>query len=204
MDSLHSVSPRKILSFTTLKRDNSEDCLFPKLILPQVNLVNLDMFFYGFGQDVKTNDYKVMKMTQFNRNDDEDDEGYFFDYEVKVYSLKNDSWRKITKFPGYLRFMFQFFYHLLHRRGYGVLAGGVFHWVMPPRIELGMRNRIVGFDLGTEEFAEVLQPECADRNYMLDVGVLGGCLCAICNYDQVSVDVWVMKVYGVKVSIDSL
>ncbi|XWS19308.1 hypothetical protein CRYUN_Cryun31cG0004400 [Craigia yunnanensis] len=156
--------------------------------------------FYGFGQDVKTNDYKLVRMVQFNKNDDEDDEGYFFDYEVKVYSLKNDSWRKITKFPRYLRFMFQFFYHLLHRRGYGVLAGGVLHWVMPPRIELGMRNKIVGFDLGTEEFVEVPQPDCADRNYLLDVGVLEGCLCAICNYDQVSVDVWVMKEYGVKKS----
>ena len=156
--------------------------------------------FYGFGQDVKTNDYKLVRMVQFNKNDDEDDEGYFFDYEVKVYSLKTDSWIKITKLPRYLRFMFQFFYHLLHRRGYGVLAGGFLHWVMPPRIELGMRNKIVGFDLGTEEFVEVPQPDCADRNYLLDVGVLEGCLCAICNYDQVSVDVWVMKEYGVKES----
>ncbi|XVE87675.1 hypothetical protein DITRI_Ditri19aG0006800 [Diplodiscus trichospermus] len=156
--------------------------------------------FYGFGQDVKTNDYKVVRMAQFNRNEDEDDQGYFFDYEVKVYSLKKESWRKITKLPSYLRFMFQFFYHLLNRRGYGVLAGGVLHWVMPPRIELGMRNRIVGFDLGTEEFIEVPQPECANRNYLLDVGVLDGCLCAICNYDQSSADVWVMKEYGFKES----
>ncbi|XVF28012.1 hypothetical protein REPUB_Repub14bG0159100 [Reevesia pubescens] len=156
--------------------------------------------FYGFGQDLKTGDYKVVRMVQFKKNDDEDDEGYFFNYEVKIYSLKSDSWRKITRVPSYLRFMFQFFYHLLHRRGYGVLADGVLHWVMPPRIEFGMlRNRIVGFDLGTEEFIEVPQPElCADRNYLLDVGVLEGCLCAICSYDQVSVDVWVLKEYGVK------
>ncbi|OMO64711.1 hypothetical protein COLO4_31897 [Corchorus olitorius] len=156
--------------------------------------------FYGFGQDVRTNDYKVLRMVQFKKSDDEDDEGYFFDYEVKVYSLKNDSWRKITKLPRYLRFMFQFFYHLLHRRGIGVLAGGVLHWVMPPRIEFGMGNRIVGFDLGAEEFVAVPQPECADRNYLLDVGVLEGRLCAICNYDQQTSDVWVMKEYGVKAS----
>lgn len=157
--------------------------------------------FYGFGQDVKTNDYKVVRMAQFNKDDDDgDDEGCFFDYEVKVYSLKNDCWRKITKLPRYLRLMFQFFYHLLHRRGYGVLACGVLHWIMPPRIELGMRNWIVGFDLGTEVFVEVPQPDCPDRNYLLDVGVLEGCLCAICNYDQVSVDVWIMKEYGVKES----
>lgn len=156
--------------------------------------------FYGFGQDVKTNDYKVVRMVQFNKSDDEDDEGIFYDYEVKVYSLKNDSWRKITKLPCYLRFMFQFFYHLLHRRGYGVLAGGVLHWVMPPRIELGPRNRIVGFDLGNEEFIEVPQPECADKNYLLDVAALEGRLCAVCNYDQEKIDVWTMKEYGVKQS----
>ncbi|EOY28895.1 hypothetical protein QUC31_013296 [Theobroma cacao] len=157
--------------------------------------------FYGFGQDVKTDDYKVVRMAQFNKDDEEDDEGYFFDYEVKVYSLKNDSWRKITELPHYLRFMFQFFYHLLHRRGYGVLAGGVLHWVMPPRIELGMRtSRIVGFDLTTEKFVKVPQPECADRNYLLDVAALDGCLCAVCNYNQEFVDVWVMKEYGMKES----
>ncbi|KAL4335579.1 hypothetical protein GQ457_07G027940 [Hibiscus cannabinus] len=157
--------------------------------------------FFGFGQDVRTNDYKVVRMAQFNENDDEDDEGHSFDYEVKVYSLKNDCWRKITKLPFYLRFMFQFFYHLLHRRGYGVLAAGVLHWVMPPRMELGIfSNKIVGFDLGTEEFTEVPQPECADRGFLLDVGVLEGCLCAVCNYDQVNIDVWVMKEYGVKES----
>lgn len=156
--------------------------------------------FYGFGQDVKTNDYKVVRMVQFNKSDDEDDEGIFYDYEVKVYSLKNDSWRKITKLPPYLRFMFQFFYHLLHRRGYGVLAGGVLHWVMPPRIELGPRNRIVGFDLGNEEFIEVPQPECADKNYLLDVAALEGHLCAVCNYDQEKIDLWTMKEYGVKQS----
>ncbi|XVE51001.1 hypothetical protein DITRI_Ditri02bG0002400 [Diplodiscus trichospermus] len=173
---------------------------FSEIDLPPGESCKSGYVFYGFGQDVKTSDYKILRMVQFNKNDDEDDEGCFYDFEVKVYSLKNNFWRKITKLPRYLRFMFQFFFHLLHRRGYGVLAGGVLHWVMPPRIELGMRNRIVGFDLGTEEFVEVPQPECANRNYMLDVGVLEGCLCAICNYDQVTADVWVMKEYGVKES----
>ncbi|MBA0751678.1 hypothetical protein Gogos_000586, partial [Gossypium gossypioides] len=104
-------------------------------------------------------------MAQLNKNDYKDDEGIFYDYEFKVYSLKNDSWRKITKLPHYLRFMYQFFYHLMHRRGYGMLTGGVLHWVMPLRIQLGSRNRIVGFDHGNEEFIEVSQPECSDKNY---------------------------------------
>lgn len=155
--------------------------------------------FYGFGQDIVSNDYKIVRMVQFYKNKD-DEEGCYFDYEVKVYSLRNNSWKKITKLPPYLRFLFVFFYHLLHRRGYGVLANGVLHWVLPPRIEMDGRNMIVGFDLGTEEFLEVQQPETNDQNFLLDLGVLEGCLCMICNYNQVNVDVWIMKEYGSKES----
>ncbi|GKV18742.1 hypothetical protein SLEP1_g29081 [Rubroshorea leprosula] len=159
--------------------------------------------FYGFGQDIKSNDYKVVRMVQFYKNED-DEEGCYYDYEVKIYSLMHNCWKKITKFPRYLRFLFMFFYHLLHRRGYGVLANGVLHWVLPPRSEMGWRNMIVGFDLGTEEFTEVPQPDNIDENFLLDVGVLDGCLCMICNYNQVNVEILVMKRYGLKESWTSL
>ncbi|GLU15702.1 hypothetical protein SLE2022_321720 [Rubroshorea leprosula] len=155
--------------------------------------------FYGFGQDVISNDYKVVRMVQFYRIEN-DEEGSFFDYEVKVYSLNNNSWKKISNLPCYLRFLFLFFYHLLHRRGYGVLVSGVLHWVLPPRSETSGRNMIVGFDLGTEEFLQVPQAENTDENFLLDVGVLDGCLCMICNYNQFSVDILVMKEYGLKES----
>ncbi|XP_039030779.1 F-box protein CPR1-like [Hibiscus syriacus] len=59
-----------------------------------------------------------------------------------------------------------------------------------------IRNTIVGFDLGTEELIEVPQPNCADKSYLLDVGVLEGRLCVVCNYDQEKIDAWVMKEYG--------
>ncbi|GLU20566.1 hypothetical protein SLE2022_367570 [Rubroshorea leprosula] len=89
-------------------------------------------------------------------------------------------------------------------RGYGVLANGVLHWVLPPRSEMGWRNMIVGFDLGTEEFTEVPLPDNIDQNFLLDVGVLDGCLCMICNYNQVNVEILVMKRYGLKESWTSL
>lgn len=181
--------------------------------------------FYGFGKDLKSNDYKIVRMVQFkstaarNHNNDggdgeeeeeneEEEEGggggfanSLFDYEVKVFSVKNRSWHKIRDLPRYLRYLFEFFFHLLHRRGYGVFANGVVHWVLPPRIELmELRYNIIGFDLSAEKFVKLPQPEYQDRNFLLDVGVLEGNLCAVCNYNQDCVDVWIMREYGVKES----
>lgn len=58
---------------------------------------------------------------------------------------------------------------------------------------------IVSLDLGKETYGEVLQPEYAEGCKTLTLGVLGELLCAVCNYHESRVvDVWVMKVYGVK------
>jgi hypothetical protein len=61
-------------------------------------------------------------MVQFLGQDGDgyvDEDGVFF-AEVKVYSLKTNSWREINDLPYYL---------LFHRRGFGVLASGALHWV---------------------------------------------------------------------------
>ncbi|XP_044461900.1 F-box protein CPR1-like [Mangifera indica] len=161
--------------------------------------------FFGFGYDHVKDDYKVVRMVRFKQGED-DDIGWFIDYEVKVFSLKTNSWRRIKKLPNYLRFMFQFYFHLMHRRGYGVYACGVLHWMLPRKPELGIVNLIVGFDLVAEEFRVLPQPDYGEneKDFVLDVGVLEGLLCVICNYDQVKVDVWMMKEYGVKESWSKL
>ncbi|XP_044497304.1 F-box protein CPR1-like [Mangifera indica] len=155
--------------------------------------------FFGFGYDHVNDDYKVVRMVRF-KQDEDDNNGWFSEYEVKVFSLKTSSWRRIKKLPNYLSFMFQFYFHLMHRRGYGVYVCGVLHWVLPRRPELGVSNLIVAFDLVAEEFKVLPQPDYGDneRDFVLDVGVLEGRLCVILNYDQVKVDVWMMKEYGVK------
>ncbi|KAJ0016551.1 hypothetical protein Pint_09539 [Pistacia integerrima] len=164
--------------------------------------------FYGFGHDPIKDDYKLLRMVQFKENDpDEIVSSSSFGYEVKVYSLKTNSWRKISNLPKYLRYLFQFFYHLMFRRGYGVLASGSLHWVAPRRLELvDVPNLIVAFDLVKEEFRELSLPDYGDesdninKNFQLDVGVLEGSLCVVCYRDQVYADVWMMKEYGVKES----
>lgn len=46
------------------------------------------------------------------------------------------------------------------------------------------------------------QPYCIDGNEIgdkkttLDMGLLEGCPCVVCNYDSVYFDVWMMKEYG--------
>lgn len=158
--------------------------------------------FYGFGYDSVNDDYKVVRMVQFRRDED-DDIGCFFPYEVKVYSLRTDSWKRVETSPFQLQFLFNFYYHLMFRRGYGVLACNNLHWVMPRSHELGNRNVIFGFDLAAELFHIVPVPDYdADHSpeFQMDLGTLNDCLCVICNYGQAYVDVWVMKEYGVKES----
>ncbi|VVB07752.1 unnamed protein product [Arabis nemorensis] len=156
--------------------------------------------FYGLGYDSVNDDYKVVRMVQFKRDSD-DELGCSFPYEVKVFSLKMNSWKRIVSVSPSIQLLFYFYYHLLYRRGYGVLAGNSLHWVLPRRPGLIAFNIIVRFDLAIEEFDIVRFPEAVvngDVDIQMDIGVLDGCLCLMCNYDQKYVDVWMMKEYNVR------
>lgn len=65
------------------------------------------------------------------------------------------------------------------------------HWVSPYPIHFDLPNSIVVFDLTAEEFRELPQPYCIDGNEIgdkkttLDMGLLEGCPCVVCNYDSV-------------------
>uniref|UniRef100_A0A2N9I8H1 F-box domain-containing protein n=1 Tax=Fagus sylvatica TaxID=28930 RepID=A0A2N9I8H1_FAGSY len=140
---------------------------------------------YGFGYDEKSDDYKVVRLVQFYADDND-----LWESEVKVYSLKNDSWNRVQDCPYYLRY----------KRGYGMLASGALHWVVNPKAESDKTNLILTFDLGVEEYRLVPQPDFVDKDFHMNVGVLGGCLTIQCNHFKVNLDVWVMKEYGVKES----
>ncbi|XP_057963868.1 F-box protein CPR1 [Malania oleifera] len=155
--------------------------------------------FYGFGHDPVSDDYKVVRMIQFASEN-----GDLFSAQVKVFSLKSNSWREIKGFPDYVRYMFQPYYYLFYRRGYGTFAGGALHWVAPAVLESPSTNLIVAFDLKLERFGLVQQPDRSNGIFQLDVGVLDGCLCMSCNYQNDYVDVWVMKEYGVRDSWTNL
>ncbi|XP_059631098.1 F-box protein CPR1-like isoform X2 [Cornus florida] len=149
---------------------------------------------YGFGFDSVSDDYKLVRIVQFcGFNDD------LFYSEVKVYSLKSNSWRRIQCFPYYLRY----------ERVNAAVVGGVLHWVVSRKPKSEMANLIAAFDLGVEEYRLVPLSDYLDRefhktlnNYFrINVRVLGGCLCVICHYAvEDRDDIWVMKDYGVKES----
>ncbi|CAA7054415.1 unnamed protein product [Microthlaspi erraticum] len=156
--------------------------------------------FYGLGYDSVNDDYKIVRMVQFKR-DSNDELGCSFPYEVKVFSLKKNSWKRIDSNFSTIQLLFYFYYHLLYRRGYGVLAGNSLHWVLPRRPGLIAFNIVIRFDLALEEFEIVRLPEAVmngEIDIQMDIGVLDGCLCLMCNYDQKHVDVWVMREYNVR------
>ncbi|KAA8516862.1 hypothetical protein F0562_017320 [Nyssa sinensis] len=144
---------------------------------------------YGFGHDVVNDEYKLVRMVQFYGVDLDS-----FESEVKVCNLKSNSWRRIPDFP----------YYLLYKQWNGMLVSGALHWVVTRKPESDTANLIAAFDIRTEDYRLVPQPEYSDENFHMNVGVLGGCLSIFCNYYSVRVDIWVMKEYGVKESWTNL
>ncbi|CAL5364226.1 unnamed protein product [Camellia sinensis] len=65
---------------------------------------------YGFGYDSSNDDYKVVRISNFNDS-----------LEVKIYSLRTDSWRKIQDFPSNIIGF--------HSMDSGKLANGSLNWV---------------------------------------------------------------------------
>ncbi|KAK9015214.1 hypothetical protein V6N11_006331 [Hibiscus sabdariffa] len=152
----------------------------------------LQFIVYGFGHDPISDDYKLVRMVQFDGRDDDS-----FGSEVKVYSLRTNSWRRIKDFP---------FYLYKRADGYlqgecGVLANNALHWVVSKKPKSDTRSFVVAFDIGTEEYRVVELPDCLDQGFRMNVKSLDGSLCLIANYCEIHVvDIWMMKEYGVKES----
>ncbi|KAL6985740.1 hypothetical protein U1Q18_019113 [Sarracenia purpurea var. burkii] len=153
-----------------------------------IEFQNLSRYYesriYGFGCDSSNHDYKVVRIVVLKGIGN-----YSFDYEVKVYSMNSNSWHRAKKFP---------YYQL--KRISGVLASGSLHWVVTPEPDVDKGGSIVAFDLGSEDYQLVPQPEYSDTNFHLNVESFGGCLSLLCNYYSSRVDIWVMNDYGVKES----
>ncbi|PHU21779.1 hypothetical protein BC332_06886 [Capsicum chinense] len=95
--------------------------------------------------------------------------------EVKIYSLKSDSWRCIDDCQGRL------------------LANDFATW-------LDDQLNIISIDLANEKWAEVEQSCYFKRCGCLKLGVFEGDRSVFCNYEWTHVDIWAMKEYGVRES----
>ncbi|CAI0374067.1 unnamed protein product [Linum tenue] len=144
-----------------------------------------DFIVYGFGYDSVHDDYKLVRLVQFpgfrNRP--------CFSV-AKVYSLRENSWRRIRDFP----------YEIVFKRCHGVHVNNALHWVVYRSGGSEGEKSIVALDLCSEECRVIEQPNYGGRKFHLNVGELGGCLAVTANYYLKRVDVWVMKEYGVKES----
>lgn len=140
---------------------------------------------YGFGYDQVADDYKVVGMFCFFRSGGE------YDTTVKVYSSKEDIWRKIGDFPFGIPF-----------DDSGKFASGSLHWAASGDMRSGSPDSwlIVAFNLATENYVEIAQPNFGNSEHDLTLGVLGESLCILCNYGRTIMDVWVMKEYCVRES----
>ncbi|XP_016497979.2 F-box/kelch-repeat protein At3g23880-like [Nicotiana tabacum] len=153
----------------------------PNYTLDVSHHYNLDKhrygFRFGFAYDAFLDDYKVVGIFPIYRN------GRLCRVEVKIYSLKSDSWRDIDDFQGR---------QLLSVSG--KLVNGKLHW-------LDRDQKIISIDLADEKWAEVEQPSDFKGCGFLVLAVFGNDLSAFCNYEWTThADVWVMKDYGVKES----
>ncbi|KAH7844339.1 hypothetical protein Vadar_026970 [Vaccinium darrowii] len=135
-------------------------------------------FSYGFGYDSFNDDYKVIRVAYAKGS-----------LEVKVYSLKIDSWRRIEGFPSNL-IMFQPMESSKH-------VNGSIHWVGTNLCDNSWV--ILAFDLGEETYKEIPKPNHGKEFALVSVMALRGCLCVVCEY-AFSFDVWVMNEYGRKES----
>ncbi|XP_047258128.1 F-box/kelch-repeat protein At3g23880-like, partial [Capsicum annuum] len=144
---------------------------------------------YGFGYDEFYDDYKLLgtfcRKSKFDRG------------ELKIYSLKSDSWGSVddcrlrkckSREEVYIS---------------GIIVKGKLHW--PNAKVNGLISdykewNIISFDLANEKWGEVEHP-CYKEGYIhLYLGVLGSDLSIFCDNATSHVDFWVMKEYGVKQS----
>lgn len=159
--------------------------VLPFLPIERIGSSILGTRVFGFGYDPVNEDYKLVRISQFINLGSEG-----FVSKVKVYSLRANEWRDSEDMP----------FVLCYTRKNGTFASGALHWVVNRKFNVEEADLIVAFDLTVERFREVPLPECTEERFHIDVGVLGGCVCMIATYQDVRIDVWVMREYGVKKS----
>ncbi|KAL2459707.1 F-box/kelch-repeat protein [Forsythia ovata] len=82
-------------------------------------------------------------------------------------------------------------------------AGGyetMLHWSASPGVGFSSGWDIVSLDVEREIYGMLEQPNYGEGGFASLLGVLGGSVCVICDYQKTRADVWVLKEYGIKES----
>lgn len=142
---------------------------------------------FWFGYDYKIADYKLVRVVGLDSRGKEN-------FEVEVYTLGLDSWRKIDEHVSYK----------FEKHQPGVLVNGALHWFVVSNVK--RVKVLVSFDISNERFVELPLPKerltypeepLEDAKYQRKVGELGGCICLLFPVFGDRVDVWIMQEYGV-------
>ncbi|XP_047335429.1 F-box protein CPR1-like [Impatiens glandulifera] len=131
---------------------------------------------YGFGYDNTNDDYKVVRVVVVL--------DVVINYDVKVYSLRSNSWHMADKFPNQ--------YPNLSGIG-NPIAGGAMHWIS---LDADLNRSILAFDLGLETYRVIQNPVYRDLEFYMYLDSVGGCLYLTCHHYSGHVDIWLLKQYG--------
>ncbi|XP_059290600.1 F-box/kelch-repeat protein At3g23880-like [Lycium ferocissimum] len=155
---------------------------------------------YGFGYDESNDDYKVVEINGVYGIH------YVYGANLKIYSLKSNSWRRMKKYGD-----------ALFSPDSAVFVNGSLHWAVAHNDGVSTFWDTVSLNLENEQFGNLSLPnydpgkcngsssrqlgdssdfEPGILNWAL--GKLGDCLCLFCDYYKVKLDVWVMKDYKAK------
>ncbi|KAJ6683681.1 hypothetical protein OIU85_007378 [Salix viminalis] len=138
-----------------------------------------DSAFYGFGYDVKLDDYKIVRGYISTSTNSET--------KVEVLTLKDNKWRTIPDLRcGVLL------------RGRGTSANGVLHWLVSRQENVrSIKYVMVSFDLSEERFLQTVPLPILttgdDNIRNLELGVLGDWLCLYSYRGGLFCEAWIMK-----------
>ncbi|XP_027118999.1 F-box/kelch-repeat protein At3g06240-like [Coffea arabica] len=139
---------------------------------------------FGFGYDEVNDDYKVVEIIctfddcavlSSGRRD------------VNVYSMRNESWKRLGNFQG----------GYIAQEQCGIVLNGNLHWPLKKEGYLS----ICCVDLPSETYREMGLPNL-DEYYDSDIDIFQGSLCMLCRHsnEYTHTDVWIMKEYGIRES----
>lgn len=135
---------------------------------------------YEFCYNESNDDFKVFSIFRpYDPN---------LEYEILVYCLKSNGWRKIGDFP-YAGNLYTMYWK-------GMFANETIHWVMRPDEKSKI---IVSLDIKTETFGEVLHPNYGEDACRWTLGTFGKSL-SFCKFGSTHADFLVMKKCGTEES----
>ncbi|KAH7533445.1 hypothetical protein FEM48_Zijuj04G0131300 [Ziziphus jujuba var. spinosa] len=189
-DSLYSNS---VYIYNPFKRDYIE---LPKT----VHYPNQDVV-YGFGCHSEIREYKVVKIIycrKVNRGQHDHHRYTVPPSDVQIFTLGDSNWRSLGKV-----------HHHLVQWPEPVLVNGRLHWLTKVQRNL-LDCAIISLDLADEQFRVVPKPDHDDdeddeeddvlKRSCSHLMVLRGCLAAVFQCSNRTLEIWVMKEYDVKES----